>query len=109
MSAESAARSSSSRSMRLMKDLSWSLAKPDLAMDGPNFQKPRKLAPTAPPAQCAKLCAAVHIIERCIKHRLQPGCNGLCLCVGGNQILPHLDQHMRQAAHGAVAPQRVTF
>src|SRR5690348_11903633 len=106
--------------MRLMKDLSWSLAKPDLAMEVPNFQKPGTLAALIKPRNAPIRRASplpvyigrtgpLHIVQREIQDRSQAQRKSLCRRLAGNQILPYLNQHMRQPAQRAVLIQSVAL
>src|SRR6185503_9991361 len=118
MSADRAARSSSSRSMRLMKDLSWSLAKPDLAIGRSEISKagdPSLSAGSSAtrPSEfrhpCLCMNSRIHVRKRGIQDRLEAQRKSLCRLLLGNQVLPYLDQDMRQAAQRAVLIQGVAL
>src|ERR1700761_6849494 len=118
MSAPSAAFSSSSRSMRLMKDFSASLANAVFDMERTGVSRAAETSRALSVPQCGRPCVAVHLFlveprghvgKRSIEYGLQTNRKSLCLFVRADQVLPHFDQDMRQAAAGAVAPERVAF
>src|SRR3569623_370040 len=110
ISADSASRSSFSRSMRLMKACNCSLAKAVLDIYGNlEFQKPRKLARPRWAMQTRLFLWVLHVGQSHIQYRFQARRKFLCQRGCADQVLAHLDQHMGQAALRAVLVQGVAF